>query len=233
MTVRPEPLLKELSRLRRLSREDARIAQELEPTIVLLTRLVGPTVKKAVAARTLGISQTALDKWIASNDIATARTPEGKTEVPIGEVLALLDDLPAVGDARRPISVALRRRRERPLAELGLDLLPWSPGETSSGHRRADLRSLAYHRAVARSLDQGKVSAARARLQRWREEGRIADDWAERWERVLGQPLTEIAATIGADTPEAADLRQSSPFAGTLDEWTRRALLRAVDASST
>lgn len=232
MPVRPETILHELSRLRRLCREDARIAQELEPTIDLLTRLLGPAVKKAVAARALGISQTALDKWIAKTDIATVRTPNGKTEVPISEVLALLDEMPAVGAVRRPVAAALRRRRERPIAELGVDLLPWASDATSTGHRRADLRSLAYHRVVARSLDESKVCAARARLRRWRDEGHIADSWAEEWERVLEQPLDEIAATIGADTSHAADLRQSSPFAGTLDEWTRRALLRAVDAST-
>lgn len=228
--MKPETLLGELARLRRLSREDARIAEELEPTVVVLTRLVGPTVKKAVAARALGISQTALDRWIARDEVATARTPGGRTEVPIGEVLALLDEIPAVGKSQRPVAAALRRRRERPL-ELGVDLLPWSP-EPSTGHRRAELRSLAYHRAVARTLDQSGVSAARARLRRWREEGRIADEWAEEWERVLERPVAEIVAVIGADTPDAAALRQSSPFAGTLDEWTRRALLRAVDAST-
>jgi hypothetical protein len=120
MSANPETVIKELSRLRRLSRAETQVARELEPTVALLTLLVGPTVKRSVAARFLGISQTALDKWITSGEIATTRTPAGRTEVPVGELPALLDD-------RRPLAAAIRRRRERSLAEIGIDLLPWAP----------------------------------------------------------------------------------------------------------
>jgi hypothetical protein len=234
MTVQQEQLIEELVRLRRIQQGAAHDRLlELEPTIALITRLAGPTVKRSVAARLLGISQTALDKWVAGDELATVRTPSGRVEIPTGELLALLDEVDRSSGAGRPVAAAIRRRRERSARELGIDLLPWDPHGVPDSHRRADLRSLAYHRAVARTLDEAGVSAARARLDRWRSEGRIDHRWAEEWSDLLSRPFRDVIDAIGADTPHAADLRQSSPFAGALSERDRRDLLRAVDSATT
>ncbi len=192
--------------------------------------MVGPGVRRSVAARVLGISQTALSKWIAAGEIATVRDAEGRTRVPVGELLDLLDEIEMRGRSSRPVAAAIRHRRERADA-VGVDLLPWNPRRRAAGHRRADLRNLAYHRAVARRLDEHVVADARARLIRWQATGRIHPRWAAEWETILSKPIPKIVQAIGADTSHTADLRQSSPFAGVLTEHERRKILRAVDGA--
>jgi len=48
----------------------------------------------------------------------------------------------------------------------------------------------------------------------------------------LARPLREIAETISRDDEHGRDLRQSSPFAGALDEPTRRRVLTAFDRAA-
>ncbi len=233
MNLAPEDVIREVTRLRQVQAGlDPASQGLLEPTIALLITTLGPTVKRSVAARALGVSQPGLDKWIRRGEIATLRTPTGREEVPVNELLGILDEFhDGEGREARPLSAALRRRRERAISETPLDLLPWDPGATSDGHRRADLRSLAYHRAVAKQLTPTAVEAARSRVDRWRAEGRIHPKWADEWSRVLGQQIPQIVKAIGEDTTSSADLRQTSPFAGTLSDYARRHLLRAVEAT--
>ncbi|MDQ3720072.1 MAG: hypothetical protein M3350_04715 [Actinomycetota bacterium] len=110
------------------------------------------------------------------------------------------------------------------------ELLPsrYRRGLEDSGHRRAELRGLAYHRAVAQRLDESLVDDARRRLRAWRVEGRIDQRYADRWERVLARPRPAIEKFIGRDSQEARDLRQNSPFAGVLSEPERRRVLQMV-----
>lgn len=68
------------------------------------------------------------------------------------------------------------------------------------------------------------VDQARHLLWTWRDLGRID----ERWEEVLKNPVAEAARVIGDDSDQAADLRQSSPFAGRLSEAERRKVLSEV-----
>jgi hypothetical protein len=91
------------------------------------------------------------------------------------------------------------------------------------------LQSLAYHRAVAERLDEHIVDNARRRVHRWRDEGRVHPRWVDEWETVLSKPLPQVARAIGADTPAARALRQTSPFAGVLSEQERRRVLDAVE----
>lgn len=223
-----EEILRELVRLRNAAAHGR--ANDVEPTIDLLYKLVGPTVRKATAARLLGISQTALDRWIDRGEISIWTTPSGRKEIPTTDLLDVIDAVRSVDDAKRPIGVALRHRRETARRRVGADLLPWDRG-VDEGHRKAELRSLALHRAIARRLDEQMVSDARRRVERWAKAGRIDLRWADEWRRVLDSPTREIAAAISADDPQAADLRQSSPFAGVLSDAERKAVLEAVDAS--
>jgi hypothetical protein len=82
---------------------------------------------------------------------------------------------------------------------------------------------------VAERLDEHVVEEARRRLRRWRQNGRIDTRWADEWDRILSMPLRGIARAIGADSPRARALRQTSPFAGVLTEQERRRLARAVE----
>ena len=51
--------------------------------------------------------------------------------------------------------------------------------------------------------------------------------WLEEWERIIDQGPESVMRTLTANTPQAADLRQNSPFPGVLSEAERRAVLEA------
>ena len=56
--------------------------------------------------------------------------------------------------------------------------------------------------------------------------------WLDDWERLIGSGPQAVVQALVADTPEAAELRQNSPFAGVLTDLERRAALasfRSVD----
>lgn len=227
-----EEIIHELARLKRVQRALPSEAQpELNPTLDILRSSIPQTVKKSVAARVLGVSQNALERWFSTGEIATVRTPSGRTEVSVAELLDLLEQLHGTEGSRQPLAAAVRRRRGRSARTMTVDLLPWNLGPDPDGHRQADLRALAYHRAVAKRLTPVMVDAARRRLSRWRADGRVHPRWADDWEQVLARPLEQIAELLGEDSQDAADLRQSSPFAGTLSDHERREILRAVDAT--
>lgn len=191
-----------------------------------LEALIGPTVSRAVAARVLGVSFTALDRHIDSSAVASVITPTGRREVPLEELLTLAVEQRRLPDGYHPLALILKERRSRAAALSASRLLPRTI--TASGHRRAALQGLAYHRAVADQLSRQDVRDARRRLARWRAEGLIDERWGDRWASLLERPISDIRRTISADDDAAADLRQSSPFAGTLSELERRRVLEIV-----
>ncbi|MDQ3647612.1 MAG: hypothetical protein M3433_03320 [Actinomycetota bacterium] len=192
---------------------------------------LGRTVPRSVAARALGISQPALDKWIARGEIPIVLSPEGRSVVPVRVVIDLVEAL----EERRevdpedpyPLSSVMRGRRARVERLDPETILPsrYRRSGRRSGHRGAELRGLAYHRAVAQRLDPRVVRDARAQLNRWRREGKIDERYAVRWEQVLSRPLNRIARAISQDSQTGRDLRQNSPFTGVLSEPERRRIL--------
>jgi hypothetical protein len=223
-------LLKNVLDLRAAERK-CRGAAEINRVRWDLERSLGPTVMRALAARALGVSQTALERWIQRGDIPTVLTPRGRHDVPLGVVLELAEEVERrrKHGARFPLAAVLKERRAR-ADDLDVGkLLPLEEGAPPDArHRGADLRSLIYHRAVAQRLDDRIVSAARDRVRRWRAEGRLHPDYADRWEELLSRPTAEIATVLIEDSPVARDLRQNSPFAGVLSEPERRRVLEAV-----
>jgi hypothetical protein len=143
----------------------------------------------------------------------------------------LLDLYERVGEERssgrrrlhvlEPVMTEGRRRAERMRPVVGL-------GERSDPHRRQELRSLAYHRALAPRLNRPMLDEAQRKLARWRDEGRIDPRYAEAWESVFAMPVAEIRRVIGADDARGRDLRQNSPLAGLLSEPERRKILEMV-----
>lgn len=195
-----------------------------------LERALGGAVTYAVAARALGISQTALGNWVERGDISTVLAPNGRRRVPLRELLELAVDVDEhraehPGDPH-PVAVVLRRRRDAAQQLDPDDVLPrrYRRGDLS-GHRLAELRGLAYHRAVARRLDPHAVADARVRLRTWREEGKIDERYATRWDDLLSRPLPRIVEVIREDSSYSRDLRQSSPLTGLLSEAERRRVL--------
>ncbi len=146
----------------------------------------------------------------------------------------LLDLYERVGEERssgrrrlhvlEPVMAEGRRRAEQMRPGVG----PGEFGERSDPHRRQELRSLAYHRALAPQLSRSMVDEAQRKLARWRSDGRIDPRYVEAWDAVFEMPMVEIRKAIGADDARGRDLRQNSPLAGLLSEPERCKILEAV-----
>ena len=95
------------------------------------------------------------------------------------------------------------------------------------GHRTAERRSLAYHRAIAERIvrDPLILEAARARVRSWQG---VHPRYVDEWQRVLEHTTSEIAALLVEDSERMTMLRQVSPFAGALDARTRWQIWRSV-----
>ena len=113
----------------------------------------------------------------------------------------------------------LRAERMRPRA---------ASRRRSDSHRAPELRSLAYHRAIAPRLRRATIHEAQRKLERWAEEGKVDPRYAQLWEDVFAMPMTEIRKAITADDECGRDLRQNSPLAGLLSEPERRKILEKV-----
>ncbi|HEX6456608.1 MAG TPA: hypothetical protein VF009_08840 [Solirubrobacterales bacterium] len=189
---------------------------------------LGGTVARSLAARRLGVSHTTVNNWVASGDVPVVITKQGRKEIPIP---ALLELQGRVAEQRRsggrrlhtlePVMIEARRRAERLQPQI-------EPGGAAGPHRAAELRSLAYHRALAPRLRRPMVDQARRKLRRWEVEERIDPRYARAWQEVLAMPMEGVRETIAADDERGRDLRQNSPFAGLLSEQERRKILAAV-----
>jgi hypothetical protein len=224
-------LIEGIVRLRRAERIPA-AAAEVAPVRRDLESRLGPTLSRSRAAHLLGVSQTALDRWVAAGEIPVVLMPNGRREVPRPVVVKLLEsieELRRAGKGRHPLAAALAQRRK---AAEGLGKafargdLP--PPSAVDGHRTAERRSLAYHAVIAERLDEAMVGEARARLERLAAEGHQHPRYTELWRALLARPLDQIAAAVVADDQEGRDLRQNSPFADVLNEQERRQIIEAV-----
>ncbi len=218
-------------RLRRAERVPE-AARDVAPVRRELESQLGPTLSRSRAAHILGVSQTALDRWVAAHRIPTVITPRGRREVPrqfVVELREALDELLREGQQGRLLAKALRRRRE---AASELDGPTASPAKGKSaapaGHGTAERRALAYHALLARRLDERLVEEAKERVDRLLAEGHLQPRYAERWHALLARPVAEISAAIVADTQEGVDLRQNTPFAGVLNEQERRRIIETI-----
>ena len=227
-----EQLVKSVIALRAAERHSP-AGESLAMVRANLERMIGPTVTRAMAARLLNVSQTALDRWIDSGDVPVVMTRSGRQELPLHVLVAFVE---SVDERRRsgdphPLASALNESHSRAERLDFRKLLPRRSrsGRDSSGHRRAELLGLVYHRAVAQRLDDQIVQEARRRLRQWRAEQHIDPRYAAKWEEILSRPTAQIAKLISRDDQRTRDLRQNSPFAGALSEPERERILEAVE----
>ena len=223
---RKQELFENIARLRRVGRlvpeNDDLAAVRLD-----LEQELGETVSRRLAARVLGVSHTALERWVKRGDVPLVFTPAGRQEVPVTSLLEL-DETVKRGDADAPARHSLAaaiKGQQNAAARLSVD---WPRHDPSASEDRTHQRGLAYHRAVAARLRQPTVADARHVLYRWRKQGRIDPTYAERWDHVLAMPLKGIREEITGCGSDADDLRQNSPFAGALTEPERRRVLAEV-----
>ncbi len=220
---RKEQLFENIARLRRAGRATpgnpdiaaVRFALEIE---------LGETVSRRLAARLLGVSHTALERWIKTGDVPVVYSAAGRTEVPVPALLDLYEESEAERDQSSPNVLAATMERRRAAAER----LVVDRSVGAGPHDRARARGLAYHRAVAQRLHKPMIEEARHVLFRWRAQAKIDPHYADQWAQVLTRSLPEIRRALVEESETADDLRQSSPFAGLLSEPERRRILQAI-----
>lgn len=225
---RKQELFESVARLRRVGRELPG-NEDLARVRLGLERELGSTVSLRLAARLLGVSHTALQRWVAAGDVPVLRTPTRGREVPVPALLDLYEETRngvSEGPGRYVLAPAMKRRRQA-AREMRVDVVG-SDSPDRGGHDRARDRGLAYHAAIAERLTGSMVAEARHVLFAWREEGRIDPRYADRWQVMLMMPLPAIRQAITANSSAADDLRQNSPFAGMLSEPERRRILAEV-----
>jgi hypothetical protein len=223
--------LEQIARLRRAQRHTPREPDIASVRADLETEL-GETVSQRLAARFLGVSHTALQRWIKAEDLPLVYSSRGRQEVPVAALIDLYERVErerSRGHRRRrhlePVLVEGREQARRiRAADLGAGA---AAGE--DGHSRADRRALAYHRAVAKRLNRQMIDEALHRVWKWHAEGKLDPRYADEWEQVLRLRVADVRRTLTSDDARAQDLRQNSPFAGMLSEPERRRILELVD----
>jgi hypothetical protein len=242
---RRERLILDLIRLRQAERTYP-TSEEIAAVRADLEEMIGPTIARATAARLLGVSQTALERWIATGDVPILIALSGRREMPLRALVELIE---AVSERRKkhpgdrhPLGSVLRARRAQ-AEQLDVSTLldpanrrdetRRNQDKDKSTRRDAEQRGLAYHRAVAKHMDERTIRDARDQLARWRSQRKIDQRYAQRWEEILATPPAQIAKVISQDTLRMHDLRQNSPFAGALTEPERRRVLAAVNKIGT
>jgi hypothetical protein len=226
---RKQRLFENVARLRR-AEHDMPGSRDIVAVRAALEDELGETVSRRLAARILGVSHTALNRWVEAGDLPLVLNADGREQLPVAALLDLFEAVNRERESGRrtrhllePSMSEGRRRAER----MRPDALVPSHGDTT-GHRRPELRSLAYHRAVAKRLRRPMVDEALHQVWKWRDQGRIDPRYAEQWEEVLRRPVAEVRRIICADDPQGRDLRQNSPFAGMLSEAERRKILEEI-----
>ena len=224
-------LAENIVRLRRAERVPA-VVGEVSPVRRDLESQLGPTLSRSRAALILGVSQTALDRWVDAGQVPIVLTPSGRREVPrqfVIEVREAIDELRKSGRHGHLLAAALADRRDGSASVS----VPSSEGRRPlsfprSGHQTAERRGLAYHAIVAERLNQQMVEEARERVEQLTSEGHLHRRYAKKWQELLSLPLPEVSRAIAADDEEGRDLRQNSPFAGVLNEQERRRIIEAI-----
>ncbi|MFY9487683.1 MAG: hypothetical protein WAP35_03175 [Solirubrobacterales bacterium] len=221
--------LEDLIRLRRVQRE-------LPPNRDLVTvganleRRIGPTVSQRLAAELLGVSHTALGRWTKTGDLPLVLNAQGREEIP---TRYLVDLAIAVDRTRGPnghahsLEPVMRENRQK-AERLRARGAAYAGPRDGAPHDRANRLALAYHREVARNLSRAQADDALRTVWRLRDEGRMHDRYADQWERILAGSIVEIKSALVDESEAGFDLRQNSPFAGTLSEPERREILAQV-----
>jgi hypothetical protein len=227
---RRKALFENIARMRRAER---RLPPDRDLVAVrsALEAELGEVVSRRQAARLLGVSHTAVGRWTASGELPVVTDSRGREGIPVAELLDLHEAVEAERAAGRrsrhllePSMVEGRRRA----SDLDSDALVDGANGDAAGHRKAELRSLAYHRALAQRLRRPMVDDALRLIWKWRDQGSIDPRYADRWEEILRQPIADIRRIISEDSQPAQALRQTSPFAGMLSEPERQKILDEI-----
>ncbi|MBK8293835.1 MAG: hypothetical protein IPK93_03310 [Solirubrobacterales bacterium] len=230
LNERRSALLDDIARLRRVQ---LRVPEDRDVATVKanLEKELGETVSRRLAGRFLGVSHTALGKWIKSGDLPVVFNRKGRVEIPVSALLDLHEAVEAERShgsrSRHLLEPAMIEGRER-ARRMTVDRTEPGSGDGFDGHGPAGRRGLAFHQVIAKRLTRRMVDEARQRVWTLRYAGKLDPRYADEWERVLGEPLDNIRQALVAEDQLSQDLRQNSPFAGMLSEPERRKILEAT-----
>jgi hypothetical protein len=224
MVDHKQELLENIARLRRAGREIPGNG-DIAAVRLTLENELGETVSRRLAARLLGVSHTALDRWIKAGDVPVVLSSSGRFEVPVPALLDLYEAIRAErAEGRRGVLAPTMARRREVARRMRVD------GRVASAdpHDRTRARNLAYHRAVAGRLRKPMVDEARHVVYRWRRQGHMDPRYADQWDALLARSIPEIRQAVTETSRDADDLRQNSPFSGMLSEPERQRILAEV-----
>jgi hypothetical protein len=218
----------------RLRRAEKKLAgdRDISAVRIDLEQSLGETVAPAFAARVLGVSHTALGRWIERGDVPSVLAPTGRRAVPVASLVGLYEavERERAGGRQHALEAVFRADRER-ARNLRPERLVEALDAGGDPHLAAELRNRIVHGEIAYGypgLNRAIADEALALIRRWRSLGRIADRYADAWEEILERPIADIRKALLADTQWARDLRQNSPFAGLLSEAERLRILEEV-----
>jgi hypothetical protein len=223
-----EGLFEDLRRLRRAERESAGNS-DIATVRIHLEEMLGPAVRLSFAARVLRVSPPALRRWVEKGDVPAVIGIDGTRLIPLAALLELSEavEQERLAGRKHALEAAVlathRRAQQMPRN------LATPHGQDEGAHGPADLRGLAYHRAVARRLDRSMADMALALVRHWRSRGTIDPRYAQAWEKLLQGPLPDIRKVLEDEGEEARDLRQNSPFAGVLSEAERGVVIGGIE----
>jgi excisionase family DNA binding protein len=153
---------------------------------------------------------------------------------PQGQLLTTGEAAVLLGSSRQHV-VDLCERGLLPFIRAGVHRRIYRADIEAMAHTsltRDQLKALWLHRAVAGRLvadPDAVLSKARANLGRLHQihpDG-PASEWLDRWQAVLADGVEAVLDVLTSRSPLAVELRQNSPFAGTLPEAERHAVLAA------
>ncbi len=217
-----EQLAENIIRLRRAERVAA-AAPDVSPVRRALEAQLGPTLSRSRAARIFGISQTALDRWVAAGQVPIVLTPSGRREVPRQfaiEVAEAIAELRERGRGRHPLAAALAARREGRLAAAGGAVPP------AAGARGGRLRPTPRRRPLPAATEppsgaawpttrsSPSASASRSSASRWsRRRGSGSSGWRRRGACTLVMP--SVGASFSPDrSPRSPERSQPTTRRG-------------------
>lgn len=125
---------------------------------------------------------------------------------------------------------SLRVGTHRRIDRLAVDALLSSPPD-KVGLRREQLLSLWLHHAVAGQLvkdPEAVLGQARKNVDKLSTQHPEARRWLEAWRRALDNGPGSVLQVLTSLDPSAVELRQNSPFAGTLTEAARNRVIVSV-----
>jgi hypothetical protein len=207
------------------------MASELDRFAWSLVASADP-VRVRYAQHRLDISDPTARAWLDRGILESAgESPRRVTVESLARAEEIAHELRRNGQ-HRDLTATIERRtqwermRRSPDFEQGLQRIRRTRQGAPRDHRTAEQRSLAFHRQIARRLDQRMIASARQRVNKWlREKGPVPAIWAEMWETLLTRPLPEIKRLLGQNSDQMRELRQNTPFAGALPETDRMRLV--------